>query len=184
MADPDLSPEQQARAKARRINRNSTWAAMVLAVGLAIVSFLLLRNSAPPYDLEQTRKNEQLRDTVTLMAFQKMPDGSLKEFSAPPQAGETVAFKLASARPVHITLAVSVNGAPPSIISEDARIPPGPARLLEKQDTLLTYDVQASDNTLRFCIIGSDDSKRLARKTAGLATKWDALPAEGCLQVK
>lgn len=185
MANAEQSPDEQAaHAKARRINRTSTWGAIILAVGLAAVSFFLMRNASPPYNLDQVHKNEKLRDTVTLMSFQIMPDGAMKELSAPPHVGDIVGFKIASARPVHITLAVSVNGQPPNILSEDARIPPGPARRLEKQDKLLSYTVEDKDKTLRFCVVGSDDFERLARRTAILSTSWDTLPATNCQQVK
>ena len=182
--EPQTDDEQRARAKARRSNRISNWGAMVTAVVLAIVSYFLLKDSAPPYDLEQAKKNAQLAQTVTLSAFLKGADDKLKELSGPPQAGDVVAFKLATARPVHITLAVSTNDRPPQILSEDARIPPGPARLVAKQDTLLTYTLLPTDKTLRFCVIDSDDAERLAKRTAGLSVLWPTLPVSNCVQVK
>ena len=181
---PQTAEEQQAHAKARRINRISNWGAMLTAVVLAIVSYFLLKDSPPPYDLEQAKKNAQLTQTVTLSAFQKGADDKLKELSAPPKAGDVIGFKLATARPVHVTLAFSVNDQLPSVLSEDARIPPGPARLVAKQDTLLTYTVLPTDKTLRFCVIDSDDAERLAKRTAGLRVLWPTLPASNCVQVK
>ena len=185
MTDPETrAREQSAHDKARRSNRISSWGAMIASVALAIASYFLLRDSPPPYDLEQAKKNAQLERTVTLSAFQKMADEKLVPFGAEPKEGEMIGFKLATARPVHVTLAVSINDQPPQILSEDARIPPGPARLLAKQDNLLTYTVLATDKKLRFCIIESDDAERLARRTAGLSTLWATLPATGCVQVK
>ncbi len=180
---PSRESIQQAKVSARRIMRRSTILTLSIMLGLIALSVVIINSSVSPLSRFASVNKQRGVVPVKLHAFLKQMDGKLTELQNQAKLGELITFKLSTTRPVHTGLAVSINKQKPYVVFKGARIPPGPNRLLEKDDYLFSYKVKSSDKDVKFCLIVSDDHERLYAKLRRLQNIWTKIDDAACVQV-
>ncbi|MDH5302308.1 MAG: hypothetical protein OEW58_13210, partial [Gammaproteobacteria bacterium] len=121
---------------------------------------------------------------LTLMAFQESADGLTKPLDHLLVGGETTIFKMASVKPVVVALAVSEDQQAPTVVFKDARIPPGPERLVAKFAGPFQYTATPEPHDVRVCLLAGADQQELDNQVAHLAEIWATLPAHRCVQLR
>jgi len=180
---PSRESIEQAKTSARRIMRKSTILTLSIMLGLVAISVAIINTSVSPLSRFASVNKQRGVVPIQLHAFLKHVDGKLLELQSKAKLGDLIAFKLSTTRPVHTGLAVSINKQKPYIVFKGARIPPGPNRLLEKEDYFFSYEVKPSDKDVKFCLITSDDHERLYDKLRRLQSIWTKIDDAACVQV-
>jgi len=165
--------------------RQNTLIILISILFMSLLSIYVLRNSISPYSRIQQSNgvNGKVRP-VELIALQQMANSQTKEFDNDAKAGDIFEFQLASTQSIYVALIGSINGQTPVAFYKGARIPPGPHRHLEKAGVLFTYEVQASDNSIVFCILQAKSQEALYTSLRSLHTLWASIPSQSCVQLK
>lgn len=178
LQDRKNQPEWQ---REQRINRRSTlvsFVAVALFILAAIPFFSLVKS---PVEVQNEVERSMKVAPLTLTAHYYENEKELELDSASVEAGRTIAFSLSSIRPVHVSLAASVDGKAPEVLFHGAKIPPGPKRIIEKRDRRFVYALAPGVKSVRVCLITASDHDYLQKKIDGLARAWGETKDEACV---
>lgn len=98
-------------------------------------------------------------------------------------AGTQLAFSISSNVPIHVALLASVNSKVPEILFQDAKIPPGEHRRLEKAGDLFVYQPDANQGDIKFCIVQAKNTSELIKKLLRPKNIWLRIPQSQCVQL-
>ena len=177
-----LTEEERAGFKReRRINRRSTVVSFFAIAAFLAVGFLFIKNAPTPLsamnEADKNRKVPRLSLAAHYYAGEGMP---LEDVSGPAQSAAMV-FTVSSIRPVHLSIAASLDGAEPVVLFHRVRIPPGPKRLVEKAGTPFVFTLEETVRSARFCVIGGSDSEKLQQGINHLKADWAAFDEDVCV---
>lgn len=168
----------------RRINRRSTLVSFVAIVVFLLVSLPFLMNSPTPLTAMKNADKQRTVPRLSLAAhYYQGEDMALEEVSENIQSRPLV-FTVSSIRPLHISVAASINGADPVVLFHRVRIPPGPRRLIEKAGIPFIFTLKDDVRSARFCVIDGSDSEKLQQRVTNLNADWQSIDAEVCLQLR
>jgi len=176
--------EHAAFNRERRINRRSTLVSFFAIVGFLLVSLPFLMNSPTPLTAMKNADKQRTVPRLSLTAHYYQGEGvALDAFSGEIQS-KPLAFTVASVRPLHISIAASINGTDPVVLFHRVRIPPGPQRLIEKAGIPFLYELEESVRSARFCVLDGSDSEKLQQAVNNLKTNWLTMDEALCVQLR
>ena len=180
-----LTEEELAAFKReRRINRRSTLVSFVAIAAFLLAGLPFLMNSPTPLTAMKNADKQRTVPRLSLAAHYYQGEGmALEPLSGEIQA-KPLAFTAASVRPLHISIAASINGADPVVLFHRVRIPPGPKRLIEKAGIPFLYEMGESVQSARFCVIDGTDSEKLQQAVNSLKTDWLTMDEALCVQLR
>jgi len=169
-------------SQSRKLMKKST---PIILVGVAIMMGLSIyvvgKNPSLKESLEAERPVE--RETMLQLSAFEYKDIQ-KNIITTAKNGSKLVFELASNVPVHVALLVSVNRKIPEILFEDAKIPPGEHKKLEKAGNRFVYKVVTSEGNLKFCLVQANNTAELMSKLLRPKNTWLRIPETQCVQLK
>ena len=167
----------------RRINRRSTLVSFFAIVTFLLVSVFVLKNSPTPLTAMKNADKQRTVPRLSLAAHYYQGEGEALDALSGEVQSKPLVFTVASVRPLHISIAASINGADPVVLFHRVRIPPGPKRLIEKAGIPFLYEMGESVHSVRFCVIDGSDSEKLQQAVNSLKNNWLALDEALCVQL-
>ena len=169
-------------SNSRKLMKKST---PIILVGVAIMIGLSIYVVGNNPTLKETLEAERPveRKTMLQLSVFEYKDKNRAPISAV-KNGTTLAFDLASNVPVHVALLVSVNNKTPEILFEDAKIPPGEHKKLEKAGNRFIYKVITSEGNIKFCLVQGNSTSELMSKLLRPKNTWLRIPQAQCVQLR
>ena len=112
--------------------------------------------------------------------YKVLGSGQLSEVKNKISIGDTLIFKAKLENTGNIALIQQKNSSLPMIRFISESLPANTSSALKRENHTYGYTVEASDQLLRFCIIGAKDTFSLQEKTDTLSSTWSTLPALSC----
>ena len=171
------------KQKNRQLMRKSTG---IIFLGLAIMGAMTMYiiRSQPTYREGLDREKPVNRATnIHLTVLEKKSGAELNPISDKLHSGVKLAFNLSTNVPVHVALLASIDNTAPEILFENAKIPPGENRRLEKGGDRYIYLTQPAQRRIKFCLVQGSNSRALSRKLSSLANTWLQIPKTQCVGV-
>ena len=92
-------------------------------------------------------------------------------------------FNLSTALPIYISLFVSENDEPPTVLLKSARIPPGKNKQIDANGLPYIYHMQPDQTDLKFCIIHQKNADALQKLVRNIQKEWSSIPDIQCKRV-
>lgn len=174
--DPQWRREQ-------RINRRSTLISFIAIIGFVAITIPFFTQVKSPVEVQDAVEKTMQVAPLSLSAFYKNGDQELPLDLDHVAVGRDIVFSLSSIRPVHVSLAASIDDAEPIVLFHGAMIPPGPKRILEKHDQRYVFQFEKGQHKVKACLITASDHEYLQKKIDSLPQAWQQTRPEACLQL-
>ncbi len=153
-----------------------------VAIMLGFTAYIVSQAPTLKETLDAARPVER-EVIVHLSVLEKQPNGNFESIMTQTHPDKVLGFELSTNVPVHVVLLAKMGGKMPEVLFEDARIPPGRGKSLEKQGKRFLYPVLAGQPSIKFCLIQASDTEALYRKLRRLQETWRGLPQTQCASV-
>ena len=151
---------------------------VIIMLGLSY--YVVSKNPTMKETLDAERPVE--RKTMVNLSVFKYKDNT-KTAVASVKNGTKLEFYLSSNVPVHVALLASVNNKTPQILFQDARIPPGEHKRLEKLGDRFIYEIATNQGDIQFCLVQANNTSELTKKLLRPKNIWLRIPQNQCVQL-
>ncbi len=153
-----------------------------VAIMLGITVYIV--NQAPSLRETLDANKPVDRETIVHLAvLEKQSNGNLVPIGKQTHPGKVLGFELSTNLPIHVVLLAKMDDKMPKVLFEDARIPPGRDKHLEKGGKRFFYPVLAGQPKIKFCLVQASDTEGLYRKLRRLQKTWHGLPQTQCVSI-
>jgi len=168
-------------ANNRKLIKKST---PIILFGVTIMlglSYYVVSKNPTMKDVMEAERPVERKTMANLVVF-KYKDKSRTPITSA-KKGTKLAFELSSNVPVHVALLASVNNKIPQLLFQDARIPPGEHKLLEKAGDQFIYETAVNQGVIQFCLVQASNTTELTKKILRPKNIWLRLPQNQCVQL-
>ena len=165
----------------RKLIKKST---PIILFGVTIMlglSYYVVSKNPTMKDVIEAERPVERKTMVNLSVF-KYKDNT-KTVVTSVKNGTKLEFYLSSNVPVHVALLASENNKSPQILFQDARIPPGKHKRLEKAGGRFIYEIVTNQGDIQFCVVQGNNALELTKKLLRPKNIWLRLPQNQCVQL-